>query len=288
MTKIVLGTANFGNSYGVANKGKVFSQKDAIALVNWAQANGINHFDTALAYQKSETILSNALDYEQSPTIDSKLEEISCGSSKSIVESVRESRNKLGISHFSTIYLHNEKILQSSLGSEIAIGLREILDLGLAKQIGVSVYSQSDLLACKKVLPELSVFQVPENICDRRLLLSTVIRDLATAGNSFIVRSIFLQGLLLMDPLDIPSEFDKAKNSIRALIEFANKNSLTVIELCTAYAHSISWASGIVVGVSSKEQLMEIKKADAIPPLGWQNAVPTIPTEILDPRNWSS
>jgi hypothetical protein len=191
-----------------------------------------------------------------------------------------------GVESLSTLYLHDEGLLQTSNKIEITTGLREVLNLGIARQIGVSVYSESSVMACKQALPELSVFQVPENICDRRMLSSRLIENLAADGNSFMIRSIFLQGLLLMDHISIPPKLSLATADIQALNEFARVNSLTVIELCLAYAYSIPWASGIIVGVASLEQLKEIQESSLSLPDGWDKAISTLPAEIIDPRKW--
>ena len=288
MPQIVLGTANFGNEYGIANHNKLLSQDAMLSIINWAQQNGINHFDTALAYGDAEEILGRYLDLSLAPSIDTKLDERSCQSRDSIVEIARKTRDMLGVESLSTLYLHDEGLLQTSSKNEISAGLREVLNLGVAKQIGVSVYSEAAVIACKRALPELSVFQVPENICDRRLIASRHIRSLADDGNSFMVRSIFLQGLLLMEPSSIPAKLRLASEGLKTLNEFAKVNSTTVIKLCLAYANSISWASGIVVGVNSLEQLKEIREFSSSPPKGWDKEISTLPMEIIDPRKWST
>lgn len=287
-TKLVLGTANFGNAYGVANNGKSLSLKHSKFIINWAQQNGVNHFDTARAYGDAEEILGINLDQSLEPVVDTKLDAESCKSSKSIVEATKKSTEKLGINQVSTLYLHDEGLLQTPNVQEIVTGLNEVLELGLAKQIGVSVYSEAAVVACKSVIPELTVFQVPENICDRRLISSDIIKNLSTKGNTFIVRSVFLQGLLLMDAISIPQNLETAKANIQSLTNFAKENSLTPIELCLAYANSITWASGIVVGVASLDQFKEIlRKSPPLPP-GWDRAIGKLPTDLIDPRKWSS
>lgn len=284
--KIIVGTANFGNPYGIANHGKFLTLEESESIINWAQENGINHFDTALAYGDSEEILSKHLNQSLVPEIDTKLDTLSCQSSASIIESARLARDRLGVDSLSTLYLHDEDLLQSSSQLVVSAGLREVLNLGIAKQIGVSVYSEAAVKVCKKVLPELTVFQVPENICDRRMIASKYINGLADNGNSFMVRSIFLQGLLLMDAASIPSKLHLAQPQLKRLIEFANKQKVKVIDLCLAYAYSISWASGIVVGVASLAQLKEIYASRSTLPEDWASSIETLPSELLDPRKW--
>jgi aryl-alcohol dehydrogenase-like predicted oxidoreductase len=287
MPELLLGTANFGDAYGIANNGQRLTYKESKDIVVWAQKNGINRFDTAYAYHGASEILGSSLDQTRKPSVDTKLDSASCLSSKLIVEKTEALRASLGVSQISVLYLHNEEILFSSLQTEVVQGLKEVLKCGMVEKIGVSVYSESAVIESKKVLPELSVFQVPENICDRRLISSRWIQTFANEGAEFIVRSIFLQGLLLMDLELIPQRLSLAKPIIESLTKFAEKNSITVMDLCMAYVHSIKWASGIIVGVASLEQLAEVKKFSATLPFGWNNEIKTLPEKILDPRNWN-
>jgi aryl-alcohol dehydrogenase-like predicted oxidoreductase len=286
LTNLILGTANFGNQYGIANRNESISSDDLRQIINWAQNNGINQFDSAMAYGDSHSLLKMHLDHSLEPLIDSKLDEKSCQSKESILESANKIRNRLGVSQLSVLYLHNESLLTSPLASEISSGLREVLNQGLAKRIGVSVYSEEAILQNKKVLPELTVFQVPENIWDRRLVHSKKVLRLSEDDNSFNIRSIFLQGLLLMQPADLPTQLRNVAPKLQEFIDFAHENSLTTLELCTAYARSISWASGIIVGVASLGQLKEIQKASALLPEGWGEVIPRLPIEVVDPRRW--
>lgn len=286
MTNLILGTANFGNKYGIANQDTSTSNDELKEIINWAQKNQINKFDTALAYGDSDAILRRNLDYSLEPLIDSKLDEKSCQSKESILENANEIRNRLGVSQLSVLYLHNESLLNSSLASEISFGLREVLKQGIAKRIGVSIYSEDAISLNKRILPELSVFQVPENICDRRLMYSKEVLRLAEQGNIFNVRSIFLQGLLLMHPSSLPKQFRDVAPQLQEIIDFTQKNSLTVLELCIAYARSISWASGIIVGVTSVGQLAEIQESSSSLPDGWERDIPRLPIAVIDPRRW--
>ena len=287
MADLILGTANFANEYGIANNGERILSDELRKVINWAQHNGINHFDSAIAYGDSDWILKTNLDQTLEPLIDSKLDEKSCQSKELILDSAIKIRQRLGISQISVLYLHDETLLGTPLGSEVVSGLRDVLDRGIAKKVGVSVYSEEFITLNKEALPELSVFQVPENICDRRLIYSKEIAKLSEEGNTFNIRSIFLQGLLLMNPASLPLQFKSLAPNLQTLNEFANKNATTVLDLCLAYAKSICWANGIVVGVTSLNQLMEIHCATSTLPDDWESFVPKLPIKIIDPRRWS-
>jgi len=287
MTKFVLGTANFGNAYGVANHGKSLSEEESKIIIHWAQSNGINHFDTAIAYGSAEHLLGTHLDKSLEPNVNAKLDEESCQTGELVIQRTREILARIGINQLSVLYLHNEALLDSPIGPEIKRGLEAVLDLGLAKKVGASVYSEDSIFALKRIFPKLSEFQVPENICDRRLFGSKKVLELACEGNSFLIRSIFLQGLLLMNPNEIPLKLINSNTGIKQLRDFGHRHSISTVELCLAYAESIPWAQGIIIGVASLNQLQEIFIANRSLPVGWESGISRLPDEILDPRKWN-
>lgn len=286
MTKLVLGTANFGNVYGVANYGRSLSDEESKIIVNWAQLNGVNHFDTAIAYGNAENLLGLHLDKSLEPRVNAKLNEESCQSWELIIQRTKEILTRIGVSQLSVLYLHNDALLDSPNGPEIQRGLEAVLDLGLTKRVGVSVYSEDRIYECKRKVPKLTAFQVPENICDRRLFGSQKVLELAGEGNSFQVRSIFLQGLLLMNPREIPSNLIDSYTVIRQVRAFGKRHSFSSVELCLGYAEAIPWAEGIIVGVASLKQLQEICAANRSLPVGWDSSISRLPEDILDPRKW--
>jgi aryl-alcohol dehydrogenase-like predicted oxidoreductase len=285
VSKFILGTANFNRSYGLAQK-KNPDLEQIGKILTFAQAKDFNHFDTANSYGDAQKILGNFLDHCNEVKIDSKIGNQECGSVESILESVQKSIAKLKINKLSTLYLHDANSLLGNNRSATCHGLMKVLDMQLADYIGVSVYSLNDLLECKKALPNLTRFQVPENICDRRLINSKEMLDLSLANNEINVRSIFLQGLLLMPIEHIPKNLRESSKSLKDLDEYAKKEGVTRADLCLAYAKSISWASKIIVGVESITQLKAIYDSNYKLKSKWENSISSVSELIADPRKW--
>ena len=285
MSKFILGTANFSGDYGIAQK-KNLELAQIEEILSFAQINNLNHFDTANSYGEAQKILGSLLDYSHRVQIDSKIGNHECGTVESILESVQKSLAELKINKLSTLYLHDANSLLGNNKSSTKNGIRKILEMGLADHIGVSVYTLNDLLECKKELPDLSRFQVPENICDRRLSHSEEMLELARDNNVINVRSIFLQGLLLMPIEAIPKSLSESSKSINDLDLYAKKEAVTRIDLCIAYAKSISWASKIVVGVESISQLKAILDSSYKLNNEWEKNILVVSEVIADPRKW--
>lgn len=285
MQKIVIGTANFSGKYGFINAREVDSLEIS-EIINLAQVMGINHFDTAKSYGNAEEVLGSKLDRSQPIVIDSKVNKKECLSVDSIVRAAQDTIEKVGVTKISTLYLHNFELIAADEQNIVKNGLEKVLELELADHIGVSVYTQSELVNAKKLYSRLTHFQIIENICDRRLYNSSEIMKFAESGNSINVRSIFLQGILLSDPNKLQDKFKLAFDATNSLNHYAGSQKVSVLDLCLAYAKSIEWASKIVVGIDSKKQLEEILKSNYNLTVGWQDEIPTIPTSLLDPRFW--
>jgi aryl-alcohol dehydrogenase-like predicted oxidoreductase len=285
MQNIIIGTANFTGNYGFISTKKLDSSEIG-QIINHAQISGVNHFDTAKSYGNAEEILGVKLKNAPSTIIDSKINKKDCLSVDMIVRAVQETIEQVGIVKISTLYLHNFELIAEDDQNIVKKGLEKVLELELAKYIGVSVYTKSELINAKKMYPHFTRFQIIENICDRRLNESSEILEFVQSGNEINVRSIFLQGILLSDPNKLQDKFKLAFDAINGLNHYADSQKVSVLDLCLAYAKSIKWVSKIVVGIDSTKQLEDILKSSYDLTVGWHDKIPTVPTSLLDPRFW--
>lgn len=285
MLKLILGTASFGTTYGISNRGSLTGQSVVKEILEFAQSAGISDFDTAPGYGPSEELLGSNLDYSLGPRVSSKIPRSEMNSVQDMVASTQASLRRTKANRLETIYLHDQTSLFDI--RHAITGLNEIISMGLAERIGVSVYSLEALIQAKEKYPTLSTFQISENICDRRSKGSLDLEKLALEGNKIIVRSIFLQGLLLMAPAEIPKILESAQPSIVRLRQFAELNSLSPLDLCMSYGHELAWASGLIIGASSVEQLQETISSNESLPKNWESEIDVLPHCILDPRKWN-
>ena len=287
MANLVLGTATFGSEYGIANKGRRVSSQTVQDIIKTAETLGIVDFDTAPAYGPAEALLGEFLDPKSFPKVSSKISKENCKSVTLMISSVKETLRRSKVEMLENLYLHDSEIL-SEIGAQEAIsGLVEIKNLGLAKNIGISTYELTTLLRYKERFPQLTAFQVPENILDRRMFHSQDLLDLSKNGNKFIVRSIFLQGLLLMPLGDIPIKLERAIPAISGLRAFSDSMGISLLAVCLGYGQLIPWASGIVIGAVSQEQLQEIVDAKEPLPKEWESELQKLPEDVVDPREWT-
>ncbi len=62
LTRLGLGTAQFGLDYGISNTGGQVGLEEAVRIAETASANGLKTIDTAHAYGSSEQVLGTILD----------------------------------------------------------------------------------------------------------------------------------------------------------------------------------------------------------------------------------
>lgn len=285
--ELTLGTVSFGLEYGLANDFEQVGETEAAAIISFALAEGVLEFDTASAYGEAESILGRAVGGASGVRVNTKLSEKDCLNASTIIESVQRSAKRVGKPEFEAVLIHNPSTLFQGNQKEIKMGLQEVMNLGLSRRVGLSAYSERDIMAAKEVFPELSAFQLPENICDQRSFNSQDLIDLARDGNIISVRSIFLQGVLLMNLENIPPSLGALQDEIRHFHEYLQAHEMDALEACLGYAKTIPWASQLVVGVNSVEQLQALTKVFNSDGLGDYSDAPRLEANWLDPRTWS-
>jgi aryl-alcohol dehydrogenase-like predicted oxidoreductase len=135
--------------------------------------------------------------------------------------------------------------------------MEELKSCGLVEKIGVSAYSKQEI---DQILDnfEIDLIQVPASILDQRLINDGSLSKLKKYGVEIHVRSIFLQGLLLMERKRIPSYFSPIKKNLDTFDDLAKMLNLTRLELALGYVMGISSVDKIVLGVNNLSQLKEI------------------------------
>jgi len=283
---LILGTAVFSPGYGIANSNKNVEMEDKLTLIQSALNLGLRRFDTAPSYGDAERILGSFKKAGEEFFVSTKVSLESSKNPKKLRRSIFESMEKLQVSEIEILYLHNERTLLEDNPRLLLDELERLKSEGIYRKLGVSIYTGDILQILRKEFAEIDVFQVPENICDRRLRDASFAQDLVLDSREYIVRSIFLQGLLLMQENEIPLHLNQAKPAIDKLRYFAEVNHVSVVDLCLTYARGISWCDSILVGATYPEELAKIVDSQIEMPLGWEDAVPTIPHSVTDPRKW--
>jgi len=263
--KLCLGTVQFGMEYGVQRAGKPSLTK-ALEMLEIAVVNGITAFDTASAYGGAEVVIGEFL--ERNTAIRSKIELTSKLSPKALDNHQKEHYNeairvdlihslkKLKTNYLDNYLLHNSAHIDDSAAIN---ALQRVKQEGLVRNIGASVYTPDE--AKRGIERGLDILQIPFSIFDRRMDEHGIL-SLAFNNNVKIqCRSIFTQGLMLMDEKDIPQHLNKARPVVRQLTDFCKDHQISRIQLAIAFVKMQTGISHIVFGVDNREQLFEIIEA---------------------------
>ena len=186
--KIILGTAQFGMNYGIANKSGKIRFNEIFKILNYLKKNKINSLDTASSYIRSEKEIGKY--YKKTNKKFQITTKFTFKNKKNIQSQFIKSFSSLGYVP-NTILAHNYKdYLNPNFHKEINVIKKKYP----IKNIGVSLYNVAELnkiLNYKK--PDL--IQIPLNILDKRFLNKKIIKTLKRKNIKIQIRSVFLQGL---------------------------------------------------------------------------------------------
>ena len=292
-SRLVLGTAQFGMRYGIANK---IGQPDFLSvqsIVAEVWESGVREFDTAQAYGESERVLGKvlrSLGIAREAKVISKLHPaIDHQDSNALNLALQQTLARLGLRKLYGLMLHTEDLLDIW-----ETGLKDTLDKfieqGLVERIGVSVYSPQKAARALRT-NGISLVQLPSNLLDRRFEKAGVFHEAKCFGKEIYVRSVFLQGLLLMSDSDLPASMRFANTVAKRLINFANETGFSLKQLALGYVRSAYPEQKVLLGCETLEQVRENLEI-------WSKEAPRdivdvvrrefqdIPEKILNPSLW--
>ena len=256
--KLALGTAQFGLPYGISNQHGQVTRAVAKAMLQLAEANGIDMIDTAIAYGDSETCLGEV--GTQGLKLVTKLPAVPNGCvdvSGWVKEQVAASLARLGVSTVYGLLLHRPAQLLGTDGKAIYRTLQGFKETGLVQKVGASIYDPNGL-AVLTTQYRLDLVQAPFNLVDRRLHTTGWLKRLKHEGIEIHTRSAFLQGLLLMPQAAIPAQFALWSELWSKWHEWLSSHNISAIQASLAYPLSFPEIDRVVVGADSVSQLEQI------------------------------
>ncbi len=257
--RLVLGTAQLGMSYGIANITGQPDQQLTTNIIREAWTSGIHEFDTAQGYGISESVLGNAfsaLKITEKVRVISKFDPSLDHLNHDVMWNTLDASLKaLKVAKLYGMLLHHQETM--ILWEK---GLKEIcqtfIDSGKVQYLGVSVYSPT---AAIKALNSDGIYliQLPSNILDRRFEEAGVFETAQEKGKQVYIRSAFLQGLILMSLDKIPDNMGYAKPVLQRLNQLRLETGLTLQEIALGYLKMEMPDARMVLGV---EHIFQLKQ----------------------------
>jgi len=282
MTELILGTAQFGHGYGITNRSGRIGDVAVTEILEVALAGGIEIFDTADAYGDAQTRLGRLLPRGAERRFVSKFAIKGQPAAESMFG---DACARLGTESLYGLLFHQVSDLLDSRFNAALARIREAVSAGTIGKFGVSVYDQDDLELAMRLIPDMTLVQIPGSIVDRRLLDSRSIEELRNRGVEVHVRSVFLQGLLLAT--DLPDRFDSLRPIVRGLDHLAARQGVTRMQILLEFLRSHENADAIVVGATSRGELAQVVEAWNEPVEILDSIAPgRLPVDTIDPRKW--
>ena len=281
--ELALGTVQFGVPYGIAGRAKPVPEREVRDILHRAAIAGIRRLDTAASYGGIEERLRSLvgdLNFEvvsKSPAIPEGAD--SQAARACVVRSVRRSYERLG-PLLRGILFHRCEDLVAPYGAGI---LETATELGarLQIEIGISGYDPAAVLKLGRRF-QVSMVQLPGNALDQRLAAKAHL-----PGNvELSVRSLFLQGLLLMPPTEAMRRVPAAAPALWRWHEWCRRRGMSPLCAALSVAKGFPGVRFCVIGVDGVAQFEEIastwRDADSVE----ANDLATIEPAVIDPRSW--
>lgn len=261
--KLALGTVQFGIPYGVSNTSGQVSADEVSRILSCAASEGIDTLDTASLYGNAESVLGdlNALEKFQivtkTPQVDG--EAIASEDIERFDAAFHESLSRLSVDSVKGLLVHRGSDILKEGGDDLYQWLKDLKAAGKIKHIGVSERYPEIMIQIIDHY-DIDMVQIPTNLMDQRYLQSGVIQKMKSKNIEIHARSLYLQGLLLMESAKIDPFFASARHVFDAIEQICQKYNLTRLQLCLAYGLTIG-ADKMVVGTTSQSEITEIIEA---------------------------
>lgn len=290
--RLAIGSAQFGMDYGIGGEGKVPFQEIG-SILSYARQAGVDLIDTAPRYGDSETIIGQIREGYVFPRIVTKTphfpgEWIGPEQIGELEATFRQSLRRLRRSPLYAVLVHLAGDLLKPGSERLYDRMQAWKSEGLVEKIGFSVYTGEEL---DRVLEryDFDIVQLPINILDQRLIASGHLVELRDAGIEIQARSIFLQGLLLMEPERLPERLARYRLPLADLRLRWERLGLTPLAAAAGFIKSVPEIGDAIVGVHSLRQLQEVHRAFADPAAdidSYEDFSLNHETDLIDPRKW--
>ncbi|MCS6248376.1 MAG: aldo/keto reductase [Opitutus sp.] len=283
-------------AYGVANRTGCPDEQAASALVGQAYDQGVSCFDTASAYGRSEAVLGRAfadLGLREAVQVVSKGGDFAA-TGGSLTACVQNSLTAVGVPRLAAWLLHDEQQL-SAWNDRTQAEADALIAADQVGVFGVSVYHPD--IACRALDDfGFGALQFPSSPFDRRFLRGDKAARILASGAQLFVRSVYLQGLGLMDPAQVPEHIHHGKEAVASLADFCRQRGLQRDHFCVQYVlqRTAQAKARLVIGVETPEQLRRnhaLFTAPAIPAAyldEWDQRWPDDIEDLVLPYRWAA
>ena len=245
---LVLGTAQLGiKNYGINNH-SALSEDQIEKIFHLAKKNKVKYLDTSDLYGSALKRIQNIndpffslilkLNFQNHQDLERKLNDIMKENNSFILDSI-------------LFHNHSEILENNNLWNQL---YQRKSNFNVEK-VGVSIYKTKELedLYNSNIIPD--VIEIPYNIIDTEF--STLLKEIKSQGTEIIVRSVFLQGLLFMEPENIPEKLKEFKKILFKINKLLRKYTERPNRLLLDFIKQNPYIDKLIIGIDSEEQLQD-------------------------------
>ncbi len=252
MSRLALGTVQFGLDYGINNSGGRVPDAESMVIMREGMQRGIDTLDTAQAYGQSEAVIgafqrASARPYRVVTKFSTP------GPDSSLSDSLDRSLAALGQDRIYGFLAHDFDSIRRN--ERVWGALQALRQEGRVEKIGFSVYHPAEIEWATDRGLDFDLVQIPHNVFDRRF--EDLLPSLKLAGVTVHSRSAFLQGLFFADPDSLSSHFSAVKPKLQKFRSWASDQGHSLAALLLGFCLARSELDRIVVGVDSLAQLQQ-------------------------------
>jgi len=170
---------------------------------------------------------------------------------------------------------------------------QELLNLkskGLTLHIGISLYTNEEILDVAENFSDFDFIQIPFNLLDNGLKRKKAILKAKESDIEIHTRSTFLQGLFFMNPNTLSDTLLPLRPYLKEIEKIKSDCNLTTESLALQYVIQKAYIDQVLVGVETSQQLI-----DNINLCGAESAIPhskidkfnVFESHLLNPSNWN-
>lgn len=261
-SKIGIGTVQFGVDYGISNSFGKTGEKEVSSIFKLANSVGINLIDTSPAYGNAEEVIGNTFICNKGMNVVTKTVRIESENlTQSKIRNVRESfitsLDKMKKDKVYGLIAHQGYDLCKPGYQYYTELFNDLKAKSIVTKVGASVYNKQELTKIIECC-DIDLVQLPLNIFDQDFIESGFLELLKNRGIEIHVRSVFLQGLVFMDKVNLNSYFKPIVSTLDRFQDILNELNISALDASLAFVMNQECIDKVILGIQNIEQMEQI------------------------------
>jgi len=254
MSKLILGTVQFGLNYGINNLRGKPNSNEIKKILDFAFKNEIDILDTAEVYGESQERIGEYHKISDNKfKIITKYGNLRNDLPTNIIDRVTNNLTILNVNNLYCYMFHNFNDYKS-LFSLFRKDLLSLKRNGLIKKLGVSLHSNDEIIEVLRN-DEIDLVQLPFNLLDNCNKREEILKKAKKKGVEIHTRSVFLQGLFFKDSDKLKGNLLELKEDLNKIKGLVSKEDMN--DLALNYTYSKKYIDYVLLGVDSVDQLKD-------------------------------